>query len=106
MSLSPGRVLPKRRFCFSCATLDLRKTGAACKGLSPAMCRECTPVCARSDPISVAEELDLCKPEAWTRKSKIKYRPGAAAEDWTGTREGQKLDIFCGSYLRSGFTNL
>ena len=26
-----GRVLPKRRFCFSCATLDLRKTGAACK---------------------------------------------------------------------------
>lgn len=45
VSLSRARIAEKmERFCFSCATLDLRKTGAACKGLSPAMCRECTPV--------------------------------------------------------------
>lgn len=39
-----GKVL--LQLCYS--TLDLRKTGAACKGLSPAMCRECTPVNLRS----------------------------------------------------------
>ncbi|KAK3183533.1 hypothetical protein Dsin_030819 [Dipteronia sinensis] len=31
--LSRTRIAEKmERFCFSCATLDLRKTGAACKG--------------------------------------------------------------------------